>query len=97
MKKIGNDEYYDLVNRWQISGKSKASFAEEEGISRTTFYYWCKKLSVEQSSPTAQSPFSLVTPEIGFQKDPFIKINYPSGICIEFFGKVDIDTVKRLL
>jgi hypothetical protein len=97
MKKNGNDEYYDLVNRWQTSGKSKASFAQEEGISRTTFYYWCKKMSVKQSSSTDQSSFSLVPPHLGFQKDPVIKINYPSGICIEFFGKVDIDSVKKLL
>ncbi|WP_373497423.1 IS66 family insertion sequence element accessory protein TnpA [Aquiflexum sp.] len=97
MKKINNDEYYDLVCRWQVSGKSKAAFAEEEGISRTAFYYWCKKFSVKQSSTTHQSSFSLVSPHIGFQLDPVIKINFPSGISIEFFGKVDSDTVKKLL
>jgi hypothetical protein len=97
MKKIGNDKYYDLVSRWQVSGKSKAAFAEEEGISRTAFYYWCKKFSGKQSSPTEEPSFLLVSPKIGFQKDPVLKINYPSGICIEFFGKVDTDAVKKLL
>ena len=97
MKKINNDEYYDLVCRWRVSGKSKASFAVEEGISRTTFYYWCRKFSVGQPSTTGQSSFSLVTPKVGFQKDSVIKINYPSGISIELFGKVDTDTIKKLL
>ncbi|SDA97382.1 hypothetical protein SAMN03080617_04365 [Algoriphagus alkaliphilus] len=97
MKKISNDDYYSLFCRWQASGISKASFAEGEGISRTTFYYWCKKLSLGQSAPTDQSSFSLVTPDVGFQKEPVVRISYPSGVSIEFFGKVEIDSVKRLL
>ncbi|WP_009034422.1 hypothetical protein [Indibacter alkaliphilus] len=43
MKKISNNEYRNLVDRWQESGEIKASFAEAEGISRTTIYYRCKK------------------------------------------------------
>jgi hypothetical protein len=97
MKKISNDEYYDLFNRWQVSGKSKASFAAEEGISRTAFYYWCRKFSLEEPSSTGQSPFSLITPDIGFQREPVVRISYPSGVSIEFFGNVDSDTVKKLL
>lgn len=97
MKTISNDEYYDLFSRWQVSGKSKASFAEEEGISRTAFYYWCRKFDMKQPSLNGQSSFSLVFPNPGLQKDPVIKINYPSGISIELFGKVDSDTVKKLL
>lgn len=97
MKKISNDEYYDLVCRWQVSGKSKASFAEKEGISRTTFYYWCRKFSLGQSSPPDQSSFSLITPDVGFHKEPVVRISYPSGVGIEFFGKVEVDTLKKLL
>ena len=97
MKKVSNDEYYSLFCRWQASGISKASFAEGEGISRTTFYYWCRKFSPGQTSPTVQSSFSLVTPDVGFQKEPVVRIIYPSGVSIEFFGKVEIDSVKRLL
>jgi hypothetical protein len=97
MKKISNDDYYSLFCRWQASGISKASFAESDGISRTAFYYWCRKFSMGQSSQTGQSSFSLVTPDVGFQKDPVVRICYPSGVSIEFFGKVEIDSVKRLL
>jgi hypothetical protein len=35
MKKISNNEYFDLIFRWQVLGKSKANFAEDEYISRT--------------------------------------------------------------
>ncbi|MFD2033706.1 hypothetical protein ACFSKL_02830 [Belliella marina] len=43
MKKISNDEYYKLFTKWQGSGLSKAAFASETGISRVSFYYWCRK------------------------------------------------------
>jgi len=97
MKKISKDEYYDLFSRWQASGKSKASFAEDEGIPRSAFYYWCRKFSKEDPTPSIQSSFSVITPDIGCQKEPVVKINYPSGMSIEFFGKADIDTIKKLL
>jgi hypothetical protein len=97
MKKISNDEYYDLFNRWQLSGKSKASFAKDEVISRTAFYYWCRKSSLEGSSSTDHSSFSMITPDIGFQREPVVRISYPSGLSIEFFGKVGIESIKKLL
>jgi transposase-like protein len=97
MKKISNDEYYDLFIRWQASGKTKASFAEDEGISRTTFYYWCKKFSIEEASSAGQSSFSVITPDLGFQREPVVRISYPSGVSIEFFGKVEAESIKKLL
>ena len=97
MKKINNDEYFDLFIRWQASGKTKASFAEEEGISRTAFYYWCRKFSMEEPSNTVQSSFSVITPDLGFQREPVVRISYPSGASIEFFGKVEIESIKKLL
>lgn len=97
MKKISKDGYYSLFCRWQASGISKASFAGAEGISRTAFYYWCKKFSSGQTSPAGQSSFSLVTPGAGFQEEPAVRITYPSGVSIEFFGKVEIGSIKTLL
>lgn len=97
MKKINNDEYFDLVCRWWVSGKSKASFAVEEGISRIAFYYWCRKFNPEEASPTVQSSFSVITPDIGFQREPVVRISYPSGVSIEFFAKVEIESIKKLL
>lgn len=98
MKKISNDEYYDLFTRWQESGLSKGAYASEAGISRASFYYWCRKFEEQPfKNSSAASGFSLVNSEIEFQKDPIFKINYPSGVSIEFFGKVDITTIKELL
>lgn len=97
MKKISNDEYYKLFTKWQGSGLSKAAFASEAGISRVSFYYWCRKFEDSPDNFPDASGFSLVNPEMVFQKDPTLKINYPSGISIEFFGQVDIKSVKEFL
>lgn len=97
MKKISNEEYYDLVCRWQTSGKSKASFAEEAGISRTTFYYWCKKFEETVPGAVQGSCFSLLENHQFPDRSPSVRINYPSGISIEFFGFADADMVKKLI
>jgi hypothetical protein len=96
MKKISNDDYYSLFCRWQASGMSKASFAEGEGVSRTAFYYWCKKFGLEGSSPAGRSSFSVITPDLGFQREPVVRINFPSGVSIELFGKLEIESIKKL-
>lgn len=97
MNKISNDEYYKLFTKWQGSRLSKAAFASEAGISRASFYYWCRKFEGQQDDPPFASGFSLVNPKMEFQEDPILKINYPSGVSVEFFGKVDITSIKELL
>ena len=94
---ISTNEYYDLFNKWQESGKSKASFAKDECISNTAFYYWCRKFSKEASSTSIQSSFAEITPDIGFHREPVIRVSYPTGVVIEFFGKVGIESIKELL
>lgn len=97
MKKISGKEYYDLFNRWQVSGKSKAAFAGDEGISSATFYYWCRKFSLKEPANSTQSSFSVITPDPGLQREPVVRVSFPSGVSIEFFGKIEIGSVKELL
>ncbi len=97
MKRISNDEYYSLFCKWQASGINKAAFALEEGISRTTFYYWCKKFEGNEAVASDSSGFSLLTSGSGIQKEPVMRINYPSGVSVDFFERVAPDTIKRLL
>jgi len=97
MKKISNDEYYSFFCQWRSSGISKSLFASREGISLTSFYYWCRKFEGRETVCLDSSGFSLVTPDRSFQKDPVIRISYPSGVSVEFFSKIDPDMIKRLL
>ncbi len=96
MKKIDHSEYHDLVLRWRATGMSKAAFADGAGISRAVFYYWCRKLDVQDAPPAGEPSFSLVSPGVP-QGDPLLRISYPSGVIVEFFGAVDPDAVRKLL
>lgn len=96
MKKTTNEEYYSLFCKWQESGQSKATFAASEGISKATFYYWCKKFDVDSVSPSSSAPFSII-PMDHITASPVARISYPSGICVELFGAVDMVTLRELV
>lgn len=96
MKKINNEAYFSLFCKWQESGQSKATFAAAAGIPKQTFYYWCKKFETDSVSSTTPSPFSII-PMDHITASPVARINYPSGICVELFGAVDVATVRELV
>jgi hypothetical protein len=96
MKKTSNDEYYSLFFKWQESGQSKAAFATSAGIPKQTFYYWCKKFDTDTVRTASHSPFSII-PTDHIPASPVARISYPSGICVELFGSVDVVTVRELV
>jgi hypothetical protein len=38
----------------------------------------------------------VITPDLGFQREPVVRINFPSGVSIELFGKLEIESIKKL-
>lgn len=96
MKKTTNEGYYSLYCKWQESGQSKAAFAETAGIPKQTFYYWCKKFDSDSVTKASPSPFSII-PTDHITSSPVARISYPSGICVELFGVVDVVTVRELV
>jgi len=96
MKKTPNEAYYSLYCKWQESGKTKAAFAASEGIPKATFYYWCRKFDTDTIPAAFPSPFSII-PMHPTTASPVARISYPSGICVELFGAVDVGTVRELL
>lgn len=97
MKKTRIEIYYELFYRWQLSGLSKAAFADREGISKVSFYSWCKKFETKTDSRDASIGFTRV--ELAEAPSPLAvaRINYPSGISVEFFGSVETDRIKSLV
>jgi hypothetical protein len=96
MKKTTNEAYYSLYCKWQESGKTKAAFANSESIPKATFYYWCRKFDTDTAPKASSSLFSII-PMHPFTAGPVARINYPSGVCVELFGTVDVATVRELL
>jgi hypothetical protein len=97
MKKTSIETYYELFYRWQRSGWSKAAFADREGISKVSFYYWTKKFETKADSAESQSGFSGIELAEATAQVAMAKINYPSGISLELFGPLDPDRIKALL
>jgi len=97
MKKTSIEIYYELFYRWQLSGLSKAAFADREGISKVSFYSWCKKFETKTDSQDASAGFTRIELAESPSQLAVARISYPSGISVELFGSVDTDWIKALI
>jgi transposase len=97
MKKRSIETYYELFYRWQRSGLSKAAFADREGISKVSFYSWCKKFETKTDSQDAPTGFTRIELAEATSQLAVARINYPSGISVELFGPLDPDRIKALI
>ena len=97
MKKTSIETYYELFYRWQLSGLSKAAFAAREGISKVSFYSWCKKFETKTDSQDASTGFTRIELAESASQAAVAKISYPSGVSVELFGSFDPDRIKALV
>jgi hypothetical protein len=97
MKKMSIETYYELFYRWQRSGLSKAAFADSEGISKVSFYSWCKKFETKSDSQDASTGFTRIELAEFASQVAVAKISYPSGVSVELFGPLDPDWIKALV
>lgn len=100
MKIQKEQEMRALFVKWQQSGKTKIAFCKEEGLIKSTFSYWIKKFQEPKiglkSKKTAFTPLVLEhTPSFNGQQ-PVLRINYSSGVSIDFFNPVDAGYIKSL-
>lgn len=100
MKIQKEQEMRMLFVKWQQSGKTKIAFCQEEGLIKSTFYYWIKKfqepeLTVKKKKP-AFTPLILAQNKILDGKQPVLRINYSSGVSIDFFEVDDAGLIKNL-
>jgi transposase len=97
MKNTNIEIYYELFYRWQHSGLSKAAFAQREGISKMTFYHWCKKFECKPEAQDSQPGFSRIELADATSQDLVARINFPNGISLDLFGSFDAQEIKILL
>jgi len=48
----------DLARQWQASGRSARAFAQEQGVTPWTLYYWRERLSGEERPKARRKPRS---------------------------------------
>ncbi|MBD3631309.1 hypothetical protein [Cyclobacterium sp.] len=100
MKRQDEQEMKMLYLEWKDSGRSKADFASEKGIVRTTFYYWTTRFTKQENLSSIDGEFrQLELPN----NDPapsgrvVARISYPSGISLDLYGPVSADLVRELV
>ncbi len=102
MKRHTEKQMRKLYAEWQESRKSHKKFALEKGIIATTFYYWIQKFHKQDllTHPSLKKegfvPLALCDRFSSESKQALVRINYPSGICIDFFQAPDAGLLKTL-
>ena len=99
MKRQDEKEMKMLYLEWMDSGKSRAGFATEKGILRTTFYYWVSKFCKQEILPSGNRGFSLLAlgdnpPAPSGRAVACIK--YPSGVSVELYEGVTAGFIREL-
>ncbi len=109
---LDESKIQDLIKKHKESGLSLIGFCTNEGIPKSTFYYWRKKLKKEPSKrfiPLVVN--STPVPAIGFsksgpcgQEDPhkpaedyFLELVYSNGTRLRVKGDLDIDNLRSLV
>jgi len=75
----------------------KSDFAEQAGLTRKCFYYWCRKFETSVSHPEPAAGFTRIATPLASALVPVARISYPSGISVELFGHIDADMIKKFL
>jgi len=109
---LSESKIQELIKKHKESGLSLVGFCSNEGIPKSTFYYWQKKLRKEPSKrfiPLIVN--STPVPDAGFsqsgpcqQKDRhmpaedfFFELVYTNGTRLRVRGDLDIDNLRSLV
>jgi transposase-like protein len=93
-----------LYQDWLTGNMSKASFCRQHKIKYSTFHYWIKKLSKEDSPAVASfqengfSQISISEPiATSHSLQPSAVLTFPSGVRLELFAPLEAGFLKSLL
>ena len=79
---------FSLVEKWRESNLTRKVFAEQNGISLTSFDYWCKKQSNEVLKNVDRPTFIELTSNEEEREPinrPQIELKLPSGLVIKIY------------
>ena len=109
---LDESKIQDLIKKHKESGLSLVGFCSNEGIPKSTFYYWRKKVSKEaskrfiplivNSTPVAVTGFSKSGPcgqkDLNMPaEDFFLELVYSNGTKLRVKGDLDIDNLRSLV
>ncbi len=106
-KRNTREKMFQAIEAWQASGQTKLMFCKDKQYSKSTFYYWLKKMQEEKGSampdPSIVSkgflPVKLSTNVI---ESPMnisrkIDIHYPNGVWISCQSDLKTEELRTLI
>jgi hypothetical protein len=108
---INESKILDLIKRQKDTGLTITAFCVNEGIAKSTFYYWRKKLNKEpvkgfipllvNSTPatrTVPSNYTQKQHELHKSGDDFLlELHYPNGTRLRIKSDPDLDHLRTLV
>lgn len=110
---LDENKFITLLNRQQESGLSVKDFCSNEGIAKSSFYYWKKKLRrnprpkrfiplmVESTQPVLQKHSKghqiVSTGHAQIQGDLLLEVVYPNGTMVRIKKDIDLTMLKTLI
>lgn len=95
----------DLVRRWRDSGRSARVFAQEQGVTPWTLYYWRERLTHEERPKARRKPGSSqrvplapvhVLPS-GEERSGDLEISFANGDRIRIPLTIAAETLRRII
>ena len=109
---INKSKILELIKRQKETGLNITAFCANEGIAKSTFFYWRKKLNkapvkgfipllVNATPATRSGPSKNYTHqqhELHKSDDDFLlELNYPNGTRLRIKGDPDLDQLRTLV
>ena len=101
------DRMLDVARRWRESGQSAGAFAQEQGVTPWTSYYWPERLAGEKArrarrrKPRASSRVSLAPMHVvtsgAEESRSDVEILLASGDRVRVTARVSVETLRRVV
>lgn len=73
------------------SGLTVSNYCEQNGLMKSSYYYWHKRLRLINGTPGFVPVF--VNPKLSGS----IEVTYPNGVCISYSGELNATSIKALV
>ncbi|MDX1935493.1 MAG: hypothetical protein SFU21_00170 [Flavihumibacter sp.] len=84
-----SDQMRHHIDLCSKSGLTVAEYCLQNGIVKSGYYYWSKKLQGENKAPGFTA--------ISIAKRASVEITYPNGVELCFTGEINVATIKALV
>ena len=86
------DAMHHHIQACQAGTQSVEQYCQQQGIRKSSYYYWCKRLS-KQTVPSGFVPLGI---EVHDRQSTDVIVTFPNGVSIRFKAGVKVSVLKEL-